>query len=63
MVKMKRYIPLMQAGDARSTEVDGDYIVFLEDYTLEPGDVISYYVEGEELFRAAWIGGFRHVFY
>ena len=39
---------LMRPEDARATDVDGDYVVFLEDYTLEPGDVISYYVEGED---------------
>ena len=43
--------PLMKSGDARSIEVEGDYIVFLEDYTLEPGDVLSYYVEGEDFFE------------
>ena len=43
---------LMKAEDARATEVEGDYVVFLEDYILEPGDVISYYVEGEDYFDA-----------
>ena len=44
--------PLMNAGDARANEVEGDYVVFLEDYELEPGDVISYYVEAEDYFEA-----------
>ena len=43
---------LMKDEDTRSTTVTGDYIVFLEDYTLEPGDVISYYIEGEDFFEA-----------
>ena len=42
--------PLMRKEDARASKVEGDYVVFLEDYTLEPGDVISYYIEGEDYF-------------
>jgi len=43
---------LLKPEDARATEIQGDYVVFLEDYILEPGDVISYYVEGEDYFEA-----------
>ena len=43
---------LMKPEDARATDVEGDYVVFLEDYILEPGDVISYYVEGEDYFES-----------
>ncbi len=32
----------------RTKEADGDYLFFLEDYSLEAGDVISYYVQVED---------------
>lgn len=43
-------VALMPAAQARAAEVTGDYVFFLEDYELEPGDVISYYVEAEDFF-------------
>ncbi len=43
-------VVLMPADQARAAEVTGDYVFFLEDYELEPGDVISYYVEAEDFF-------------
>lgn len=42
--------PLIQQGRRGMQEADGDYVVFLEDFTLEPGDIISYYVEAEDFF-------------
>ena len=44
--------PLITDKDRRSSEVQGDYVVFLEDYELEPGDVISYYIEADDYFDA-----------
>ncbi|MEZ4699328.1 MAG: DUF4175 family protein [Rhodothermales bacterium] len=43
-------VALMPADKAREQAVSGDYVFFLEDYELEPGDVISYYVEAEDFF-------------
>ncbi len=42
--------PLTAAGDTRALEIEGDHVIFLEDYILEPGDVISYYVEADDYF-------------
>ena len=39
-------------GAPNKQELSGDYLVFLEDYTLEPGDIISYYLEAEDYFDA-----------
>jgi len=33
------------------TDVSGAHIFYLEDFTLEPGDIISYYVEAEDNFH------------
>ena len=44
--------PLITQGKKGVQEADGDYVVFLEDFTLEPGDIISYYVEAEDYFDA-----------
>lgn len=44
--------PLIQSGKRGMLEAEGDYVVFLEDFTLEPGDVISYYVETEDYFES-----------
>ncbi len=41
---------LFKANKSRETEITGDHIFYLEDYFLEPGDVISYYVEAEDNF-------------
>ena len=41
---------LFSANKSRETEITGDHIFYLEDYFLEPGDVISYYVEAEDNF-------------
>ncbi len=45
-------IRLMNADAERSPEASGEHLFFLEDYSLEPGDVISYYVEAEDFFHA-----------
>ncbi|MFK7848205.1 MAG: DUF4175 family protein, partial [Rhodothermales bacterium] len=42
--------PLIQQGKKGVQEADGDYVVFLEDFTLEPGDIISYYIEAEDFY-------------
>ncbi len=34
------------------TEVTGEHLLFLEDYTLEPGDVITYYVEATDALHS-----------
>ncbi len=44
--------PLIQQGKRGVQEADGDYVVFLEDFTLEPGDIISYYIETEDYYEA-----------
>ncbi len=45
-------IPLMTAPEETPpTEVNGEHLFFLEDYALEPGDVISYYVEATDLLH------------
>ena len=41
-------VTLKEAEDDRPTEVEGEHLFFLEDYSLEPGDVISYFVEAED---------------
>ena len=46
-------ITLKPAETGRPLEVDGEHLFFLEDYTLEPGDVIAYYVEAEDFSGAA----------
>ena len=35
----------------RMTDVSGSYIFYLEDFSMEPGDIISYYVEAEDNFH------------
>lgn len=42
---------LVAAGKRGVQEAEGDYVVFLEDFTLEPGDIISYYVETEDFYE------------
>ncbi|MFC1490338.1 hypothetical protein ACFL6K_03920 [Candidatus Latescibacterota bacterium] len=32
-------------------EVSGSYVMYLEDFSLEPGDIISYYLESEDNFH------------
>jgi hypothetical protein len=44
-------IPLQAADAAGEIDVDGEHLFFLEDFDLEPGDVVSYYVEAEDLFH------------
>lgn len=44
-------IPLLPDTLVRPTDVEGDYLFFLEDFSLQPGDVISYYVEAEDHFH------------
>ena len=34
------------------TEATGEHLLFLEDYTLEPGDVITYYVEAADALQS-----------
>ena len=41
-------ISLSDDDVARALEADGEHLFFLEDYALEPGDVISYFVEAED---------------
>ncbi|MFC1730478.1 DUF4175 family protein [candidate division KSB1 bacterium] len=42
---------LMNAESRGKKTVDGAYIFYLEDYNLQAGDVISYYVEAEDAFH------------
>ena len=44
-------IPLQEPDSAGATDIDGEHLFFLEDFNLEPGDVVSYYVEAEDLFH------------
>lgn len=44
---------LMDDATERPQETGGEHLFFLEDYQLEPGDVISYYVEAEDYFHPA----------
>ena len=41
-------VPLMKASEEVQAEVSGEHLFYLEDYGLQPGDVISYYVEAED---------------
>jgi hypothetical protein len=41
-------VDLMPDGSTRPATAEGDHVFFLEDFELEPGDVISYYVEAED---------------
>lgn len=43
-------VSLMPA-EARRTDVEGEHLFFLEDFALQPGDVISYYIEAEDAFH------------
>lgn len=47
----ERAVSLMDSAAARPTEVAGEHLFFLEEYDLQPGDVISYYVEAEDHFH------------
>ena len=42
---------LAEPASATEEEVMGEHLFFLEDFSLEPGDVISYYVEAEDHAR------------
>lgn len=43
----------LKAADADDpTDVEGEHLFFLEDFGLEPGDVISYFVEAKDGFHA-----------
>ncbi|MEX0600748.1 MAG: hypothetical protein WD205_08915, partial [Rhodothermales bacterium] len=44
-------VVLNDARNERAREVEGEHLFFLEDYALEPGDVISYFVEAEDAFH------------
>ena len=44
-------VDLMQGGGDRS--VSGEHLFFLEDYMLEPGDVLTYYVEARDGLHAS----------
>ena len=41
----------LKEDDGLLTDVEGDHLFFLEDYQLEPGDVISYFVEAADAFH------------
>jgi len=43
--------PLMERSSAGKKTADGAYIFYLEDYGLQAGDVISYYVEAEDYYQ------------
>ncbi len=43
-------IDLLTTADV--TEVTGEHLIFLEDYPLEPGDVITYYIEAADALRS-----------
>lgn len=43
-------IPLAEATSSTQTELTGEHLFFLEEYNLQPGDVISYYVEASDHF-------------
>lgn len=43
-------LTLANASNQTTTELTGEHLFFLEDYTLEPGDVISYYVSAKDHF-------------
>ncbi|HMB91598.1 MAG TPA: DUF4175 family protein, partial [Rhodothermales bacterium] len=45
-------VRLMPDTTTTATEVMGEHLFFLEDYSLQPGDVISYYVQAEDYFHA-----------
>ena len=38
--------------EAGAKEVMGEHLLFLEDYTLQPGDVITYYIEAMDALQA-----------
>lgn len=41
-------VTLLRPEDARKVEAAGEHLFYLEEYDLEPGDVISYYVEADD---------------
>ncbi len=45
-------MPLTEKQEGYQTEVSGEHLFFLEDFSLQPGDVISYYVEAEDYSQA-----------
>ena len=47
----EKSISLFKAGRSRKKEINGNHLFYLEDYSLEPGDVISYYVDAEDNFH------------
>lgn len=46
-------ISLFEKERSREKEINGSHLFYLEDYSLEPGDVISYYVDAEDNFHQA----------
>jgi len=44
-------VDLIDDDSREVTEVFGSHIFYLEDFILEPGDIISYYVEAEDNFH------------
>lgn len=45
-------LPLVPTSEEEvQTDVQGEHLFFLEDFDLEPGDVISYYVEAGDYFH------------
>ncbi len=44
-------VSLINSPAAGSTNAEGEHLFFLEDFSLEPGDVISYFVEAEDVFH------------
>ena len=46
-------LDLAAPTSATEMEVMGEHLFFLEDFSLQPGDVISYYVEAEDHFHTA----------
>ena len=47
----ERSIDLTGGAARGQPEVTGSYVMFLEDYSLEPGDIVSYYVTAEDNFH------------
>ena len=39
-------IPLLSGSESRLSEVSAGHTFFLEDYDLEPGDLVAYHVPG-----------------
>ncbi len=47
----EQVVSLAEPGEGPRTDVEGEHVFFLEDFSLQPGDVVSYFIEADDAFH------------